>query len=39
VTVQIPFVGPSVLQAVMGAIGVLLLVLAWVARGRGDWAG
>jgi hypothetical protein len=37
VTVQIPFVGPSALQAVMGGIGALLLVLAWVARRRGDW--
>ncbi len=29
--VQIPFVGPSVLQAVMGSIAVVLAVLAWIA--------
>ena len=38
VTVQIPFVGPSALQAVMGAVAILLGTLAWIARGRGDWA-
>lgn len=38
VTVQVPFVGPSALQAVMGAVAVLLGILAWVARSRGDWA-
>jgi hypothetical protein len=37
VTVQIPFVGPSVLQAVMGTIAVLLAALAWTARRRGTW--
>jgi hypothetical protein len=30
--VQIPFVGPSVLQAVFGAIAIMLAVLAIVAR-------
>jgi hypothetical protein len=35
VTVQIPFVGPSVLQAVMGAIALLLGTLAVIARRRG----
>jgi hypothetical protein len=35
VTVQIPFVGPSVLQGVMGAIALLLGTLAVVARRRG----
>jgi hypothetical protein len=38
VTVQIPFVGPNVLQAVMGGIALLLGVLAVVARRRGDWS-
>lgn len=37
VTVQIPFVGPSVLQAVMGFIAILLGTLAWLARRGGTW--
>lgn len=35
VLVQIPFVGPSVLQAVMGGLAVVLGSLALVARRRG----
>ena len=35
VLVQIPFVGPSVLQAVMGGLALLLAGLALVARRRG----
>lgn len=35
VTVQIPFVGPSVLQAVMGGFAVVVGVLAILARRRG----
>lgn len=35
VTVQIPFVGPSVLQAVMGGLAVLVGVLAILARRHG----
>lgn len=35
VTVQIPFVGPSVLQAVMGALALIVGVLAVLARRRG----
>jgi hypothetical protein len=35
VTVQIPFVGPSVLQAVMGGLALLLGALALVARRHG----
>jgi hypothetical protein len=38
VSVQVPFVGPSALQAVMGGVGIVLGVLAWIARRRGDWA-
>ena len=35
VLVQVPFVGPSVLQAVMGGFAVLLGALAWTARRHG----
>ena len=37
--VQIPFVGPSVLQGVCGAAGLLLATMAWRARRRGWRAG
>ncbi len=30
--VQVPFVGPSVLQAVFGAVAVTMAALAWAAR-------
>ncbi len=30
--VQIPFVGPSVLQAVMGSVALVMALLAWLAR-------
>jgi hypothetical protein len=39
VLVQIPFVGPSVLQLVMGSVAVVLGGLAVAAGRRGDWAG
>jgi hypothetical protein len=39
VVVQIPFVGPSLLQLVMGGVAVVLGVLAVLAGRRGDWAG
>jgi hypothetical protein len=39
VVVQIPFVGPSLLQLVMGGIAVVLAALAVLAGRRGDWAG
>lgn len=32
--VQVPFVGPDPLQAVMGAVAVALVVLGWAARRR-----
>lgn len=35
--VQIPFLGPSVLQAVFGAVALTMAVLAWQARGSGAW--
>jgi len=38
VAVQIPFVGPSALQAVFGAVGIGLGALAWSARRSGRWA-
>ncbi len=38
VAVQIPFVGPSALQAVFGAVGIGLGTLAWLARRSGRWA-
>lgn len=38
VLVQVPFVGPSVLQAVMGTIALVLGGLAWHARRTGSWA-
>jgi hypothetical protein len=38
VLVQIPFVGPSVLQAVMGSIAVVLGVLGLVVRRSGSWS-
>jgi hypothetical protein len=37
VVVQIPFVGPSMLQLVMGLIAVVVGVLAWHARTTGAW--
>ena len=37
VTVQIPFVGPSTLQAVFGGLALGLGGLALVARRRGSW--
>lgn len=38
VTVQIPFLGPSALQAIMGAVGLALLGLGLVASHRGSWS-
>ncbi|MFN8157965.1 MAG: hypothetical protein U0R68_11145 [Candidatus Nanopelagicales bacterium] len=38
VLVQVPFVGPSVLQVVMGTIAVVLGALAWHARRTGAWS-
>ena len=35
--VQVPFVGPSVLQAVFGAVAVTMAALAW--AGRDTWEG
>jgi hypothetical protein len=37
VAVQIPFVGPSALQAVFGSVALGLGGLALVARRRGTW--
>jgi hypothetical protein len=37
VTVQIPFIGPSALQAVFGGIALAMGGLALVARRRGSW--
>jgi hypothetical protein len=37
VAVQIPFVGPSLLQAVFGTVALLMGALALVARRRGGW--
>jgi hypothetical protein len=37
VLVQVPFVGPSALQAVMGTIALVLGGLAWQARRTGSW--
>jgi hypothetical protein len=37
VVVQIPFVGPSLLQLVMGVIAVVVGALAWHARTTGAW--
>ena len=37
VLVQIPFVGPSILQLVMGLIALALGALAWHARSTGAW--
>jgi hypothetical protein len=37
VTVQIPFVGPSALQAVMGGLALVLGALAWRARRERSW--
>ena len=39
VTVQVPFVGPSVLQAAFGGAAVAMGSLALVARRSGMWAG
>jgi hypothetical protein len=39
VTVQVPFVGPSVLQAVFGGVAVTMGSLALVAHRSGRWAG
>ena len=39
VVVQIPFVGPSVLQAVMGLVAVALGALGWIARRDRSWLG
>jgi hypothetical protein len=38
VLVQVPFVGPSMLQLVMGLIAVGVGALAWHARTTGAWA-
>ena len=38
VLVQIPFVGPSMLQLVMGLIALVVGALAWHARSTGAWA-
>ncbi len=38
VLVQVPFVGPSVLQAVMGTIALALGGLAWHALRTGAWS-
>lgn len=35
--VQIPFLGPNVLQAVFGAVGLTMAVLAWRAHVSGGW--
>ena len=35
---RVPFVGPSVLQVVMGTIAVVLGALAWHARRTGAWS-
>ena len=39
VTVQIPFVGPSVLQAVFGGVALTMGALAVAAHRSGRWRG